>query len=113
MSTSGPGDDSRGSSWDNPSWWSSQSDSSPSRPEEQPPNPWSREGSSTADPDAPGPTSAPSVTPPADPYQPAPADPYTAPAGYSKHTDMMQLMQVAVQKVTPGAGAPAGGARKQ
>ena len=38
---------------------------------------------------------------------------FTAPAGYSKHTDMMQLMQVAVQKVTPGAGAPAGGARKQ
>ena len=48
MSTSGPGDDRGGSSaWDNPSWSSSLSDSSLSRPDEEPPNPWSREGSST------------------------------------------------------------------
>ena len=38
---------------------------------------------------------------------------FAAPAGYGKHTDMMQLMQVAVQKATRGAGAPAGGTRKQ
>ena len=46
MNTSGPGADSGGSStWDNPSWSSSLSDSSLSRPDEEPPNPWSREGS--------------------------------------------------------------------
>jgi len=38
---------------------------------------------------------------------------FAAPTGYSKHTDMMQLMQAAVQRVTPGAGAPAGGTRKR
>lgn len=83
MNNSGPGPDPRGSSWDNPSWSSSLSDSSLSR-DEEPPNPWSREGSST-DPDASAPASAPSATPtPApDPYQPsATADPYAAPAGY-------------------------------
>jgi len=51
MTNSGPGAGSRGSSeWDNPSWSSSPSDGSLSRPEEQPPNPWSREGSSATDP---------------------------------------------------------------
>jgi Domain of unknown function (DUF4190) len=81
MSTSGPGDDARGSSeWDNPSWSSSLSDSSLSRPGEQPPNPWSREGSAAS---APEPTSASSANPPAaDPSQ-APPDPYASPAGYA------------------------------
>jgi hypothetical protein len=37
---------------------------------------------------------------------------FEAPAGYSKHSDMMQLMQVAAQKMAGGAGAPAGGAKK-
>jgi uncharacterized protein DUF4190 len=83
MSTSGPGDDSRGSSWDNPSWSSSLSDSSLSRPDEQPPNPWSREGSSGGDPATPGPASTPSATPPPDPYQPPAADPYANPGGYA------------------------------
>ena len=73
MSNSGPGDDPRGSSaWDNPSWSSSLSDSSLSRPDEQPPNPWSREGSSAAPEPEPGLGAV--GTPPADPYQP-PADP--------------------------------------
>jgi hypothetical protein len=55
MTNSGPGADSRGSSeWDNPSWSSSPPDDSLSRPEEQPPNPWSREGSSATDPAASG-----------------------------------------------------------
>jgi hypothetical protein len=38
---------------------------------------------------------------------------FDAPAGYSKHTDMMQLMQLAAQKMAGSASAPAGGARKQ
>lgn len=43
MSEPGPGADSRGSTWDNPSWSSSLSDSSLSgRPDDPPPNPWSR-----------------------------------------------------------------------
>lgn len=69
MSNSGPGPDPRGSSWDNPSWPTSLSDSSLSRPDEQPPNPWSREGSG----DGSGPASAPSAVP-------EPVDPYAAPA---------------------------------
>ena len=84
MSNSGPGADPSGSSeWDNPSWSSSLSDSSLSRPDEEPPSPWSREGASTTDPAASGPASAPSASPPAaDPYQPsAPGDPYANPAG--------------------------------
>ena len=86
MSNSGPGADPSGSSeWDNPSWSSSLSDSSLSRPDEEPPSPWSREGASTTDPAASGPASAPSASPPAtDPYQPsAPGDPYANPAGYA------------------------------
>lgn len=82
MSNPGPGDDGRGSStWDNPSWSSSLSDSSLSRPDEEPPNPWSREGSS-ADPDADaaGPASAPSAAPAAEPpppgFDPLPTPPY-------------------------------------
>src|SRR5918994_1318410 len=73
MSNSGPGADPSGSSeWDNPSWSSSLSDSSLSRPDEEPPSPWSREGASTTDPAASGPASAPSESPPAaDPYQPS------------------------------------------
>jgi uncharacterized protein DUF4190 len=90
MSNSGPGADPRGSSdWDNPSWSSSPStgsggalsDSALNRPDEQPPNPWSRQGSSASDPAAAGPASAPSASPPPDPYQP-PTDPYANPAGY-------------------------------
>ena len=38
---------------------------------------------------------------------------FDAPSGYAKHADMMQLMQVAAQKMTAGAGASPGGARKQ
>lgn len=46
MSETGPGADPRGSTWDNPSWSSSLSDSSLSgRSEEQPPDPWSRQAS--------------------------------------------------------------------
>ena len=84
MSNSGPGDDTRGSSaWDNPSWSSSHSDHDLSRPDQDPPNPWSREGASASDPAAPEPGSAPSATPPsADRYQP-PADPYASPGGYA------------------------------
>jgi hypothetical protein len=84
MSNSGPGDQRGSSEWDNPAWSSSLSDSSLSRPDEQPPNPWSREGSSATDPGAAGPASAASANPPAaDPYQP-PADPYVNPAGYDR-----------------------------
>jgi len=86
MSNSGPGDDTRGpSAWDDPSWSSSLSDSSLSRPDEDPPSPWSREAASRSDPAASGPTSPPSASPPSgDPYaRPQPADPYATPSGYA------------------------------
>ena len=84
MSNSGAGADPRGSSeWDNPSWSSSLSESSLSRPDEEPPSPWSREGSSGSDLAASDPTSASSANPPADPYRPS-ADPYPEPAGYAR-----------------------------
>jgi hypothetical protein len=61
MTETGPGADPRGSTWDNPSW--------SSKPEEQPPNPWSRQA---AQPDG--------ATPgPAAPQGSRPADPYAAP----------------------------------
>lgn len=71
MSTTGPGSDRGSSAEDNASWPSSLSNSSLSRPDgDQPPNPWSREGSQPSE--ALGtPASAPSATPVPDPYQPS------------------------------------------
>ena len=81
MNSSAPGANSGGSSgWDNPSWSSSLSDSSLSRPDEQPPNPFSREASSAAR--APRARSRLRSGAAPDPYQrSATADPYS-PTGY-------------------------------
>lgn len=74
MSEAGPGADSAGSTWDNPSWSSSRSDSSLSdRSDDQPPNPWSRQASQ---PEAP-PVASPAPAPPVQPgYDPQPTPPY-------------------------------------
>lgn len=78
MSDSGPGADPRGSNWDNPSWSSSPSDGSRPMPDEQPPNPWSRQASQPGAVPGSGSASLPSALPEPDPYaapEPAPFEP--------------------------------------
>lgn len=89
MTEPGAGDRHGSSTWDGRPWPSSLStgsggtlsESSLAHPDgEQPPNPWSREGSSAVD-GLGTPASAASASPEPDPYRPsATADPYAAPA---------------------------------
>ncbi len=112
----GSGADSRASTWDNPSWSSSLSDSSLSgRPEEQPPNPWSRQA---AQPGAdPGPASVPSAPPAAAPepaafepgqpgFDPQPPPPYGGVNPYGSNPYETNPYQPAYGAVSPYGVAP-------